>query len=270
MSGYINAMRWKMNLFVVVLVVVSYRVAGLNLFDAILPAITMFVGFGATMVQNDLRDRHHDRKKGKTHAADHPFGYRVFATILWLITLVLSLVLWQTQGIGLMYITLVAMAIGLAYSELLLVPGLPNLLVAVCSALAVSYPLVIEASTHTAQIWLLFVAVFGAVYGREILKDFEDDTIDAGHKWTWPVAKGEKCARRVAVIAYVIGTLPLFPLLPEGGFRRYLLLPLPGIVAAMKLSEGHSLEPWEVKYLKSYGDVGMAILLIVFAIFGVP
>lgn len=270
MSGYIKAMRWHINLFVPLLVVVSFRIAGLDLAEAILPAIAMFVIACATMVENDLRDREHDRQKGKVHAAEHPRQYLIFAASLWLISLLLSVVLWRLHGAEAAMLTLSAIAIGVAYSELLLVPGLPNLLVAVCSALGTLFPLAISPDANSVHIWLLFVCVAGSIYGREVLKDFEDQEIDAGHKWTWPVAKGERSARRIASVAYIVGTLPLFALLPEGDFRRWLPLPLPGIVAAMKLSEGHPLEPWEVKYLKRYGDIGMAILLLILAIFGSP
>ena len=46
-----------------------------------------------------------------------------------------------------------------------------------------------------AQMLPLFGAAALLVFGREILKDVEDEEIDGGYKWTIPLAYGNRAAR---------------------------------------------------------------------------
>jgi 4-hydroxybenzoate polyprenyltransferase len=79
---------------------------------------------------------------------------------------------------------------GLLYSEVRKIPWTPISLSALTSGSPAFLPSTLRADA--AEMWPLFAAASLLMFGREILKDLEDETIDQGYKWTIPVAYGER------------------------------------------------------------------------------
>ena len=140
------------------------------------------------MMLNDLIDRHHDAKRGKTLACDHTWRLFQFWTRLSKITMafvLVSCVLNIWVGLFILGIWL----LGLGYS---FVPHwyiVQNLIVAFCvasPALCVTVPFL----EWRLEPLLIFGAVFGTIWMREIVKDIEHIDTDAGYKETIPVRQG--------------------------------------------------------------------------------
>lgn len=256
---YIEATRWRINLFAVLLVIVSVKYAGGDLSASVLPAVAVFVVLCATMVQNDLRDRQHDARMGKRHAAQNPRQYRLYATTLWLLSGLLAMAVWLDLGWQSGALIFLCIVTGLLYSELLTVPVLPNLLVAGASSLTVLLA-TLGQGNEDSGVLLLFVAVASVIHGREILKDFEDHPHDIGHKWTWIQAVGETGAKRVAALSLAVACLATWLVLLQalGWVRLVALLWVPTVV---QLAVRGSMSAKEASRIKSRVDVVMALVL---------
>jgi 4-hydroxybenzoate polyprenyltransferase len=193
------ALRLSMACLAVGLAVSAFRLARLPLSLPTLGAV-FFIFCGARL-QNDWRDRHHDLKKGKTLAYSRPKLFLLSLFACWsACCLLIGLAARQDEALALL---LSAMALaGLLYSEMRRVPWAPISLSAITSASPAFLPSTLK--TDAAEMWPLFAAAALLMFGREILKDLEDEKIDQGYKWTIPVAYGERTARRFAIASVVI------------------------------------------------------------------
>lgn len=200
MKEWIKAPRLPICLMAGLLTAVSFRFAG-RINEAFLPALTVFTIACAANLQNDWRDRFHDVKKGKTLALRQPLRFELFLCAVWVLAASLCLVLAQSGYRQAMICVLMIIAGGM-YSETRIIPLLPTLLVALTSASAA-----LLAGFGYEQI-VLFALIFGTIFSREIIKDLMDHEIDAGYKWTLPVAMGSYFSKAVAINLAVILMIP--------------------------------------------------------------
>lgn len=241
LKEYIKAIRLPACIFAGLTTIVSFKLTG-HLSNALLPAISTITIFAATMAQNDLRDRWHDRWKGKTTAYDHPDEFRLFVICLWILAVISSLVLCLSNP-WYMLIAFAEIVIGLAYSELQRYPLVANSLVAIAMSLATMFPLCDGAMNAIS--WFFVAMMTIAMFGREILKDFDDKDIDRGFKWTLIQRYGENEAKFIAVLMIFtfsrlaeIFTLPVFllhkPLFNSYGWELLLSDPSPEMITETK------------------------------------
>lgn len=150
----------------------------------------------ATRLQNDWRDRYHDLQKGKTLASAHPKPFMATVLSFWAVcSLLVTTIAIQNRTSALL---LVALALaGLLYSEARRIPWAPILLSAIASASPAFLPSALEADVG--RLLPLFAVAALLIFGREILKDLEDKTFDAGYKWTIPLAYGYRTAKWLAI-----------------------------------------------------------------------
>lgn len=191
MKGYIKALRLPIVVTAGLLAIIAFRVSAWKT-DAYLVALFTVIVASATMAHNDWRDKEHDAKKGKTFAQNHRGSFRAMVILLWLASLSLAVVLliissWYGTLSGLI------IASGLIYSETRKVPFLPAIIVAVTSASPVLY-----ANPRDEKVLAMFLVATLLIYGREILKDLDDHSHDAGYKWTLPLAYGTRIAKFIA------------------------------------------------------------------------
>jgi len=97
-----------------------------------------------------------------------------------------------------------AIVVGFTYSEILRIPLLANMMVAVGSASIVLFPIFLGKSIPH-QLWLGFLAIFAIAWSGDIVKDLEDVEIDRGHKWTIPLVWGIK-PTKIAVLVLNVAT----------------------------------------------------------------
>lgn len=242
MKEYIKALRLPACIFAGITTFVSFRLTG-NAAESLLPIFSTITIYAAIMAQNDLRDRWNDKKKGKTFAFNNPVSFRRFTIMLWILAVIASgsLVL---QNPCYLVIALPLIIIGLVYSELQQIPFISNILVALAMGLAVLYPVCNGKNIMILWLFAIFIAI--AIFGREILKDFDDKEIDAGHKSTLIQLYGEENAKNIVVFLVLILdrfsavlTLPIFFLHKVIFFEPALDLfigdPTPKMIADVKL-----------------------------------
>lgn len=145
-------------------------------------AILVFCIATMTMVQNDYFDRDHDLKKGKDFAFKNQHAIRNVLYIGWYLLIFISIFfLFQSFWQGVLLLIDVCIGIFYSFSRVKLLR--PTFLVAVTS----SSPALFAFSFLDNQSYLcliLFVSVFLVIFGREIIKDVEDEDIDVGYKKT--------------------------------------------------------------------------------------
>lgn len=200
MKEYIKAMRLPACIFAGLLTLASFKLVG-NVANGLLPMVVTMAIFVATMAQNDLRDRWNDTKKGKCFAFENPVKFKCFVSLLWVIAIfVTSMLFWQNP-----FYLIVAgsmILVGLVYSEIRQIPFLPNSLVAITTGSSVLYP--ICDGNFSCFIFIYSSIISITIFGREILKDFEDSAVDPNYKWTMIQVFGEKKVRLVAGLALVV------------------------------------------------------------------
>lgn len=167
--------------------------------------IVVFWITGMTMLQNDYFDRAHDLKKGKNFVFNNHVAVRNTLGIVWSVLILISIVfLFQSFGQGL--ILLFCIFVGIFYSFSRKVLLLPALLVSITSSSPTLFAFV---STKSPDCILLFLSVFLVILGREIIKDVEDESIDAGYKKTILTEKimTAKAALKISASIIFLGSL---------------------------------------------------------------
>jgi 4-hydroxybenzoate polyprenyltransferase len=246
----IKALRVSMACLAVGLAVTAYRLERLPLSLSTLAAV--FCITCATMLQNDWRDRYHDIKKGKSFASDHPRIFLLFLLSVWC-ACCLSVGVIALQN-GTLALLLAAMALaGLVYSETRKIPWTPVFLTAVTSASPALLPATVAADAAPAL--RLFAAAALLIFGREILKDLADKPFDDGHKWTIPLAYGNRTAKWLAIVSVIGGCLVAALISP---------LAIAGILPA-GMGAVLSRRNLSLATAKRWLDVGTALALLVLA-----
>jgi len=203
-----HALRLSMACLAVGLTVAAFRLAKLAPPLAILAAV--FCIFCAARLQNDWRDRFHDIKKGKTLASAHPRLFLLGVVASWGVCCMLVAAIAVQSAASALALAAIILA-GVAYSETRGVPWLPICLSAGASAAPAFLP---SAQGGIAPMLPLFGAAALLVFGREILKDMEDEEFDGGYKWTIPLAYGNQAARRLAISSIAGGCVVVATISP--------------------------------------------------------
>lgn len=202
MTAWIKSLRLPVCFLATSLIVVSFRVNGAN--PPWLTVVTVFFGCCLTMLQNDWRDRHHDSRKGKVLALEHPKAFLVFLFVFWAVPLGLVPVVFRenrTMGFALAFLVLPVAA----YSEVRRIPMAPVVIVSLVYAAPALLPVV--TGQGSVKSWLIFLSSALVIFGREISKDIDDQHIDPGYKWTIPLAISESRARVIAAVAVTMGVV---------------------------------------------------------------
>ncbi len=200
MIRYIKALRLPIVVMASLLAITTFRISVWSA-DAYLVALFIVIAASATIAHNDWRDKEHDAKKGKTFALNHSKSFGAMVVLLWFASLSGAVGLWILNpwyGIlsGLIVVS------GLIYSETRRIPLLPVLLVALTSASPTLY-----VNLRNDKVLAIFVVSALLIFGREILKDLDDCSHDAGYKWTLPLAFGRHAAKILA--GSIVLILPL-------------------------------------------------------------
>ncbi|MBI1907851.1 UbiA prenyltransferase family protein [Candidatus Uhrbacteria bacterium] len=189
--------------------------------------LSAFVVTGLTMsimVFNDWKDRHHDRKKGKLLASEHPeevwrYWMRLnAATVVCIIGV-------AVYDVGTAAFCLGIWLVGVGYS---FVPHwylVQNILVAVCAgAPALLGGVWSRAFDHQAA--CTFFVLAALIFIGEVYKDIEDARIDPGYKATIPVRLGHVHAVAF-LIAFIFVPAAGMALHPNGAIRQIAFAGLP-------------------------------------------
>lgn len=182
LKEYLKSVRPLASVFPGLLTLAAFRIASGSSRGAWGLAGAVVIISMAIMAQNDLRDRRHDAKKGKCFVLENERSFKWFVTILWLAA---GLAAWKASAGNVGYELLLGFMIvgGLLYSEVHAVPMLPNTTVALMYISPALLPLFVYPH-GSFTCWSLFLGMAPAVFGREMLKDFDDRAIDPGYKWT--------------------------------------------------------------------------------------
>jgi 4-hydroxybenzoate polyprenyltransferase len=186
MKHWLKSLRLPIVLFASFLVIISFQLVH-HLDRAPLPTIVVTVIACATMVQNDWRDRTHDRKKGKLLASDRPNHFFLWTLMLWLIAIAI-VVYGSSSNPRFGILPILAIVAGMVYSETRHITLLPLLFAALISAAPILFPIFLGFSSPL-LVWL-FVATATIILSREIIKDIDDVIIDRGYKKTLPLLVG--------------------------------------------------------------------------------
>jgi len=200
MSAWVGSLRLSICFLASLLSVASFKIAGMSIPWYAITAI--FFITGATMLQNNWRDRYHDIKKGRVLAAQHQKTFLALLLVFWLISCGLIFVA-MAEGMNISIALAVIALAGLIYSEVRRVPLAPTLLVAFTFASPALLPVVVGVKEN--NLWLLFLLVALMAFGREIITDMADERIDNGYKWTIPLTVGSERAKIIAVAAVSMG-----------------------------------------------------------------
>lgn len=223
--------------------------------------ISVFCGTSATMVWNDFTDRHHDVKKGKYHAQNHPGTYATLAWCLWCSCIGCSIWAVHTAKIEWLLIgILILCVVGIFYPSTYPVPGLAMGLVGVASASSTLFPLFVPQPQAIGQGVALFIGVMLTISAREILKDLEDIRIDPGFKITIPVVCGAERARWIAGAILLLGALIL---LPPSNSTLLIIMPLCMVTSSIVVLTAKTPE----KVGKVWIDATMVVFLLALLFF---
>ena len=239
-----------MSIFAGALVLVSFKISHLPInYKAWLCAITVVAIACATMVQNDWRDRVQDVKRGKRLAHDNPRKFFIFLLVMWTIAIAFSLVIiFMNNKLGLLALLMITS--GLLYSETRKIVLAPILFVCVTGASSVLFP--VFAGYNSFQTWLLFLAIFAVVFGREISNDLKDVFADKNYKWTLPQKLGTYYSKIIAGISVILGLMMAVIISPKA------LIGLPLIIVAVfKMIKQSDQEAFRL-----FLDIGMALSII--------
>lgn len=202
--GWFKSLRLPTSLMAGLLAVVSFKQT-LWTDTALYLGVFTVIAASATMVLNDWFDRHHDAKKGKPFAEATGNKFAVFAILLWLLVLVMSIPLYgKSVPLGIM--TFFMMILGISYSFTRKIHVLPAVHVATASAAVALYPVVFY-QTNYSSAWLLAGMTFMVIFGREILKDLQDHPEDVGYKKTLPQIAGVTGSKMVSGVAIGLGAI---------------------------------------------------------------
>lgn len=208
---WLSPFRVKVGLLASLLTVAGLRLGGTGDISWLLPT-TMFATASAAMIQNDWRDRYHDRAKGKTLASDQPEAFLILTACVWVLVAILIIAASLQDTRLATPLTAIAVA-SLVYSETRRIPLLPTILVATVSASPVLLAVFVHGSTR--EVWLLFTSATLIVLGREITKDIEDAEIDLGYKWTIPISIGGRNARLVSLVTVSAALMMVVGISPQ-------------------------------------------------------
>ena len=248
MGDWMRSLRLSVCIFASLLVFVSFKICH------IASSNSLILGFGvlaiacATMVHNDWRDRFHDIRKGKTLAFSKPEKYILFDVMMWIIAFsITAAVSFQSPRQSLLLWA--AIASGLAYSETRKIPMVPIFMVSFTSASATLFPNFGGHNSH--KLWLFFFAILVVIFGREIIKDLEDVSVDKGYKWTLPQIIGNHWCEIIAGISLAVSFILMILLC------SYVIiwLPFPMLSAFLLVFEHKH------KLSKKFADVGMALAI---------
>lgn len=208
MLGWLKSIKVTIVAFAAILTWSGFKVNSWDHPNLLILAFVVVVT-AATMAQDSWRDRQHDRlRKGKDFVCKREKTFFVFVMLLWLISVLMAVSIFNANkywGI----ISLVIIFLGSTYSEIRLIPLLPNFVVAITFICTLLYSF----NHGMIEGYLLIVATFLLVFGREIITDSRDRTTDGGYKWTLPLKLGERNAKLIAgmvVISAVPSILYLF------------------------------------------------------------
>lgn len=196
-----QAMRLSMACLGVGLAAAAFRITALPLSAWALAAV--FSICCAARLQNDWRDRYHDLKKQKTFACDHPLRQVLLVIFAWSVCCGLVGQIAVHNRATAILLAAMIMA-GLLYSETRRIPWIPICLSALASASPAFLPSTFAPGSGRTLL-PLFAAAALLIFGREILKDLEDQQVDGGYKWTIPLAFGAKSASWLAVASVAVG-----------------------------------------------------------------
>lgn len=262
MKGYVGALRLPICIMGSSLVLVSARLDQLPLQVVWLKAVFVLATMSATMAWNDWRDRQHDVRKGKVFANQHERDFKIFVSVLWALVILLATIVLVSDprcwpaALGLV-------TIGGVYSELRLVPLVPNVIVALASAL----PILLVPATHEST--MIFWATAVLIFAREIIKDYEDIEADRGCKWTLPLVVGSGAAMGVAATALMAAAvlLRLVSATAVAGLTQATVAVVACWIAADVALKGQRVNLSQPKLIL---DIGIAIYLLSVIITGAP
>ena len=191
-AGLVASTRCLISIMSSLMTTACFIQAGMTLQDAIGPAFTVLCICIATMVLNDRVDWRKDAEEGKTFVRDHKRLFTFWTIAWWLLAIQQSL---HLQQINTRYavLSLAMCALGIAYSWLRNLPGIPLITVALTSALAGCYRIVVGDFRG----WTFPVIVLCIILGRETGKDslnVEADMIPGIGKRTLPILWGTNSA----------------------------------------------------------------------------
>lgn len=204
MFDLIKSMRIPDCLRVVAVSCISFQYTGISYSFSIL--LTLFLVITVTMLQNDWRDRIHDRGKNKKIASEKPRQY-VSWLIAWWIVCILSIAYAFIENFASGTLLAVMAAIGALYSETRTIPLLPVTIVTLTVAGSTLFPATF--GIPFIEIAPLFLAVALIMFGRETLHDIADKEVDIDYKKTIPIVFGDKLARIVSTIGLIVGCVIL-------------------------------------------------------------
>jgi len=200
---FIKSTRWMIGIMSSLTTTASFIRTGSTFNNAIEQAITVFCICSATMVLNDYIDREKDAAQGKKLASDHESLFLVWACLWWLLAIERSFHL-STINHNQMLLSLSMCVLGIVYSWLRNIPGLPMFVTAFTSALGGCYRIV----TGDFRDWSFPLIVFFIILAREPLKDLADviaDSIEGIGKKTLPIVWGTDAAMTFARGSLIVG-----------------------------------------------------------------
>jgi 4-hydroxybenzoate polyprenyltransferase len=201
---WLKALRLPMCFMTVLLVALVFKEGRGNISWSI--AIGCGFGVAATMLQNDWRDRFHDRKKNKNFVLNNLPTFLFLVVMVWIIVFGFAVSAFY-QGLYSGVIFVLLGGISFLYSEARKIPMAPAILVGAASMLLVLLPCQ-ELSPQMRVVFYLFaLSTFFVITGREVMKDIDDVLIDQGYKWTLPVKMGVQKAKLVAIGFIMTGSI---------------------------------------------------------------
>lgn len=206
-----RAGRPKNAVFAAALALATARLAHVHAPLATLIAVAYAILSISIMMANDIVDRNHDAKRGKTFARDHVWELVQF-WIRWdLATLAVIAAVGVFDAFVALFLGLVWL-VGIGYSFVQRWYVVQNVIVAFCVA---SPALATMLSTRglNGRSVLVFGAVFGTIWMREIVGDIDHVLADRGYKETLPTRLGHLLTMfyLLGLIYLPIGFLVFYP-----------------------------------------------------------
>lgn len=217
----------------------------------------MFITTGLIMLQNDYFDRLQDSvQKNKRFVFDNETLVSGVLICGWLSVLTFICFFEVRVQVLLLLIAI----IGFTYSFLRGVVMIPLFAVALLSA----SPLLLQGNLSNTII-LLFVAIFLAITGREILKDMEDTAADIGYKKTLFTEKilSTKQANIVVAALFSFSLAALVLIAQYFSLTRQIFSSIPAIFVALSISTLLSTKAstTQSKKLFDYGMISLVLML---------
>ena len=214
LSAILSLIRWENALLAALGVLLgAWWALGSVLAAPTLVAAVVAVALTAVAnAENDIQDQSIDRVAHPDRPLPSGALRPVHARAVVVVAAILALLLSALLDVRLAGLSAVIIAVMLVYSRALKVRGFPgNLVVALLASLPFLYG-AWSAGRPLAAMPLVAVAV-PLHLAREIAKDLEDASADAGTRRTLPVAHGVHAARLVLLGALVLFALALLPLM---------------------------------------------------------